>query len=34
MAGDDDNVFMTRNLNIMPKTTKQHVIICSGKSED
>jgi len=28
MAGDDDEVFMTRSLNVTPKTT-----LCSGKSE-
>ena len=25
MAGDDDEVFMTRSLNVTPKTTKQHL---------
>ena len=29
----DDEVFMTRSLNVMPKTTDQHLIVCSGKSE-
>jgi len=33
MAGDDDKVFMTRRLNIMLKTTEQHVIVNSDKSE-
>jgi len=33
MAGDDDKVFMTRSLNVMPKTTEQHLIVRSGKSE-
>jgi len=33
MAGDDDEVFMTRSLNVTPKTTEQHLIVCSGKSE-
>ena len=33
MAGDDDEVFMTRILNIMPKTTEQQLTVCSGKSE-
>jgi len=29
----DDRVFMTRRLNIMPKTTEQNLIVRSGKSE-
>ena len=34
MAGDDDKVCMTRSLNITPKkTTEQHLIVCSDKSE-
>jgi len=33
MAGDDDEVFMTRSLNVMPKATEQHLIERSGKSE-
>jgi len=33
MAGDDDKLFMTGSLNIKPKTTEQHLIVCSGKSE-
>ena len=33
MARDDDKVFMTRSLNIMPKTAEQHLIVCSGKSK-
>jgi len=33
MMGDNDKVFMTRSLNIMPKTTEQHVILGSSKSE-
>jgi len=26
MAGDDDEMFMTRNLNVTPKTREQHII--------
>jgi len=29
---DDDDMFMTRNLNVMPKTTEQHLIARSDKS--
>jgi len=25
MAGDDDEMFMTKSLNVMPKTTEQHI---------
>ena len=32
MAGDDDKMFMTRSLNVTPKTTEQHLIIRSNKS--
>jgi len=32
MAGDDEEMFMTRSLNIMPKTTEQHSSVCSDKS--
>jgi len=32
MAGDDDEMFMTRSLNITPKTTEQHLIARSDKS--
>jgi len=32
-TGDDDEVFMTINLNVMPKITDQHLIVCSGRSE-
>jgi len=32
MAGDDDEMFMTRSLNVTPKTTEQHLIVCSHKS--
>jgi len=33
MAGDDDEMFMTRSLNVSPKATEQHLIVRSGKSE-
>jgi len=33
MAGDDDEVIMTGNLNVLLKTTEQHLIVRSGKSE-
>ena len=32
IAGDDDKMFMTRSFNITPKTTEQHLIVCSDKS--
>jgi len=32
MAGDDDKMFTTRSLDIMLKTTEQHLIACSDKS--
>jgi len=32
MAGDDDEMFMTRSLNVTRKTTKQHLIVRSDKS--
>jgi len=32
MAGDDDEVY-DKSLNITPKTTEQHLIVRSGKSE-
>ena len=32
-TADDDEVFMTRSLNVTPKTTDQHLIVRSGKSE-
>jgi len=32
MEGDYDEMFMARSLNIMPKTTKQHLIEHSDKS--
>jgi len=33
IAGDDDKLFMTRSLNITPKTPQQHLIVRNGKSE-
>ena len=33
MAGDDDDeMFMTRSLNVTPKTTEQHLIVRGDKS--
>jgi len=32
MAGDDDETFMTRNLNVTPKTTELHLIAGSDNS--
>jgi len=32
MAGEDDEVFITRSINVMPKTTEQHLIARSDKS--
>ena len=33
MAGKDDEMFMTRSLNVTPKkTTEQHLVICNDKS--
>jgi len=32
MAGDDYERFMTRSLNVTPKTTEQHLIARSDKS--
>jgi len=32
MAGDDNELFMTRSLNVTPKTTKQHLIARSDES--
>jgi len=32
MAGDDDEMFMTGSLNVMPKTTEHHLIVRSDKS--
>jgi len=32
MAGEDDEIFMTRSFNVTPKTTEQHLIVCSDKS--
>jgi len=31
MVGDDNEMFMTRSLNVMAKTTEQHLIACSDK---
>jgi len=30
MAGDDDEMFMTRSFNVIPKTTEQHLIVRSS----
>jgi len=32
MAGDNDEMFMTRSLNVTPKTTEQHLIARNDKS--
>ena len=32
MAGDNYEVFMTRSLNVTPKTAEQHLIVHSDKS--
>ena len=32
MAGDDDEMCMTRSLNVISKTTEQHLIACSDES--
>ena len=32
MAGDNDEMFMTRSLNVMPKTAEQHLIVHSDES--
>jgi len=32
MSGDDDEMFMTRSLNVTPKTTEQRLIVRSDKS--
>jgi len=32
IAGDDDEMFMTRSLNVTPKTTEQHLLARSDKS--
>jgi len=32
MAGDDDEMFMARSLNVTPKTTEQHLIVRNDKS--
>ena len=33
MAGDDDEIFMTRSLNVTRKTTEHHSVALSGKCE-
>jgi len=32
MAEDDDEMFVTKSLNVTPKTTEQHLIVRSDKS--
>jgi len=32
MAGDDDEMFMTRSFNVTPKITGQHLIVRNDKS--
>jgi len=32
VAGDDDEMFMTKSLNVMSKTTEHHLIARSDKS--
>jgi len=32
MARNDDEMFMTRSLNVTPKTTEQHLIVHSDES--
>jgi len=32
MARDDDEMFMTRSLNVTPKTTEPYLVVRSGKS--
>jgi len=32
IAGEDDKILMTRNLDVMPKTTEQHLTARSDKS--
>jgi len=32
MAENDDEIFMTRSLNVTPKTTEQHLIVRNDKS--
>ena len=32
IAGDDDEMFMTRSINVTPKTTEQHLVLRSDKS--
>jgi len=33
MAVDDDKVFVTKSLNVTPKTTEQHLIVRSSDSK-
>ena len=33
MTGDDDDVFITRTLNVTPQIKEQHLIVRSAKSE-
>ena len=33
MMGDDNEVLMTRSLKVTPKTTEQHLIVRSRKTE-
>ena len=33
MTGDDNEMFMTRIIDVTPKTIEQHLIVCSDKSE-
>ena len=32
MVGDDDEMFMTKSINVTRKTTEQHLIVRSDKS--
>jgi len=32
MAGDDDEMFMTKSFNVTPNTTEEHLILRSDKS--
>ena len=33
IVGEDDDMFMTRSLNVTPETTEQRLIVRSGESE-
>jgi len=33
MATDEDDIFMSRSLNVMPKTTEQNLFVRSDKYE-